>query len=971
MSKMYNQEFIEKLNELAQLMKQLGENFRARAYEKASDSIIKFDKPIHSVDDIKHLPNVGKTIIKKLSEYVETGKISKLEKEKNNPVKIFTDIYGVGPKKAAELVSKHNIKTIKELKANEDLLNDKQKLGLKYYDDILKRIPRDEIIEYNKKLTKIFNDVSKTHGINTSSFEIVGSFRRGAKTSGDIDIIVTDKNNDKTVFNKFIDILVEKKLLVELLSRGDTKSLTIAKLSEKSIARRVDFMYSPYKEYGFAILYFTGSKMFNTVMRHEALKMGYTMNEHGFHKMNNGRKGAKVEGSFPSEKSIFDFLNIKYVEPTERINGNNIVKTDIKIKIKVKKKTKKKINIKSIISSFKKGGIDYIKILSKDEVGYLLRYASDKYYNSQPVMTDNQYDIIREFVETKYPDHPILNEIGAPIQHNKVLLPIQAPSLNKIKPSTNELPKWTKKYKGPYVLSAKLDGATGIYDTRNGTQKLYTRGNGTYGQDISSLLKYMNLPKVDNCILRGELIMKKSTFQEKYADKFSNARNLVSGIINSKTLDIQKIKDVDFVVYEVIEPQLIPSKQLEFIKKHKLLCVKNQQSETLTNNDLSLLLVDWRKNYTYEIDGIVVKDNKNYQRTDKNPKHAIAFKMILSDQLAEAKVLDILWAPSKDGYLKPRARIEPLQLNGVKIEYVTAFNAKYVRDNKLGVGSLIKLVRSGDVIPHILEITMSSDEPKMPDEEYVWNDTGVDIMLKNKEDNDIVQLKNIVGFFKGIGVESLGEGNVKKMMNSGLNSIAKILAASKDDLLKVENFKEKMANKVYTNIKTSIEKTSLPVLMHATNIFGRGLGVKKITPILEKYPDILISKDTEIEKVEKISKLRGMAKKTATAFVKHIKSFNAFVEESKLQHKVAEYKPKMKSKTGKLSGKRIIITGFRDKELQEKIVKEGGEIGSSVSKNVDVVIVKSLNEDTAKVEKARELKLNIMLKDDFIKKYLD
>ena len=74
MSKMYNQEFIEKLNELAQLMKQLGENFRARAYEKASDSIIKFDKPIHSVDDIKHLPNVGKTIIKKLSEYVETEK---------------------------------------------------------------------------------------------------------------------------------------------------------------------------------------------------------------------------------------------------------------------------------------------------------------------------------------------------------------------------------------------------------------------------------------------------------------------------------------------------------------------------------------------------------------------------------------------------------------------------------------------------------------------------------------------------------------------------------------------------------------------------------------------------------------------------------------------------------------------------------------------------------------------------------
>ena len=134
-----------------------------------------------------------------------------------------------------------------------------------------------------------------------------------------------------------------------------------------------------------------------------------------------------------------------------------------------------------------------------------------------------------------------------------------------------------EKYKGPYVLSAKLDGATGIYDTRN-ELKNYIHVEMVHMAKMS-LLKYMNLPKVDNCILRGELIMKKSTFQEKYADKFSNARNLVSGIINSKTLDIQKIKDVDFVVYEVIEPQLIPSKQLEFIKKHKLLCVKNQQSE--------------------------------------------------------------------------------------------------------------------------------------------------------------------------------------------------------------------------------------------------------------------------------------------------------------------------------------------------------------------------------------------------------
>ena len=114
----------------------------------------------------------------------------------------------------------------------------------------------------------------------------MGSFRRGATNSGDIDIIVTDKNNDSTIFNAFIDELTKKNILIESLSRGDKKSLTIAKLPNKT-PRRVDFMYTPYDEYGFAILYFTGSKIFNTVMRHEALKQGYTMNEHGLYKMEN------------------------------------------------------------------------------------------------------------------------------------------------------------------------------------------------------------------------------------------------------------------------------------------------------------------------------------------------------------------------------------------------------------------------------------------------------------------------------------------------------------------------------------------------------------------------------------------------------------------------------------------------------------------------------------------------------------
>ena len=111
-------------------------------------------------------------------------------------------------------------------------------------------------------------------------FEIVGSYRRGADNSGDIDVIITSKNDDPKVFDLFIGALIQNKIIIELLSKGKKKSLTVGKLRGHP-ARRLDFMFSTKEEYPFAVLYFTGSKIFNTLMRARALKMGYTMNEHG------------------------------------------------------------------------------------------------------------------------------------------------------------------------------------------------------------------------------------------------------------------------------------------------------------------------------------------------------------------------------------------------------------------------------------------------------------------------------------------------------------------------------------------------------------------------------------------------------------------------------------------------------------------------------------------------------------------
>jgi len=310
-----NEVFFELMEKLSDLMLKKGEPFRARAYQKAQETIIAYPDDIINPQQLKGKPNIGPTIMDKLNEYVETGALKVLEIEKNNPVNIFAEVYGIGPKKAKELVE-NNITSIDMLRENEHMLNDVQKKGLYYYEDILKRIPRSEIKEYENIFKNICND-------EKSKIEIVGSYRRGSESSGDIDIIITSEF--PAVFINFIDELIRHKLILEVLSRGPSKCLVIAKIPSSFSARRVDFLYASPETFPFAILYFTGSKIFNTVMRNHALQMGFTMNEHGLYKIVNGKKDEKVDNIFKNEKDIFNYLNMEYKTPLERIDSRSLV----------------------------------------------------------------------------------------------------------------------------------------------------------------------------------------------------------------------------------------------------------------------------------------------------------------------------------------------------------------------------------------------------------------------------------------------------------------------------------------------------------------------------------------------------------------------------------------------------------------------------------------------------------------------
>ena len=622
------------------------------------------------------------------------------------------------------------------------------------------------------------------------------------------------------------------------------------------------------------------------------------------------------------------------------------------------------------MEAFKHEGINILDVLNEKQLSDIILFANEKYHNQQPIITDNQYDIIKEYIDTKYPANNIIHEIGAKVEKNKVKLPFIMASMDKIKPDTNALNLWTSKYKGPYVLSCKLDGVSGLYTTINDKPKLYTRGDGKIGQDISHLIPHLHLPKTKGIAIRGEFIIPKDIFNTKYKADNANPRNMVAGIINHKTIT-STINDVHFVAYEVIVPEISPSKQMEFLGTIDVERVLYKTTDTLTNEMLSELLVDWREISLYQIDGVIVTDDRIYPRSEGNPEHSFAFKMVLSDQIAEARVVDVLWSPSKDGYLKPRVRIDPVNLGGVKIEYATGNNATFIQNNNIGIGTIVELIRSGDVIPKIVKVNVPAQEPKMPSVPYKWNETHVDIMLENFQEDETVLEKNITGFFRGIGVEGLSSGNIRRLINAGYDSVQKIINMTVDDLLTIEGFKEKMANKLYTGIQQKLKEATIVQLMSASNIFGRGFSEKKLELIMNELPDILISSDSVKDKIKEVENLKGMASKTAEAFVLKIEAFVNFLKECDLEEKLYNTTEKTYIiKSHQLSGKTVVLTGTRDKTILDFLKEIGVYQGSSVSSKTDLVVAKNPEDETGKVYDAKKYGVPIMSVDSFISNYI-
>jgi DNA polymerase beta len=301
--------------------------FKVRAYKKVIDELKISEKPIRTLADLDAIPGVGEKIRKKVAEIIETGGLVSAQKAKDelqlDAVDMLNGVYGIGPVKAKELIGLgiKNIAQLREALAKDpSLLNDKQKIGVQYYEDILKRIPRDEMKQHEKLLLGSL--------VNGMKGTVVGSYRRGASDSGDIDVLITmESKSDKVrhdAFHEYITNLKASGYMAEVLSEGDQKCLSIVKLSPTSISRRLDLLVIPAEQFPCALLYFTGSGDFNVAFRKHALKLGYTLNEHEM-KLTGKIPDAKPVPKFKFEADIFTFLGLEYKEPKERIGASSVV----------------------------------------------------------------------------------------------------------------------------------------------------------------------------------------------------------------------------------------------------------------------------------------------------------------------------------------------------------------------------------------------------------------------------------------------------------------------------------------------------------------------------------------------------------------------------------------------------------------------------------------------------------------------
>lgn len=612
----------------------------------------------------------------------------------------------------------------------------------------------------------------------------------------------------------------------------------------------------------------------------------------------------------------------------------------------------------------------------------LLKRCDDAYFNGEESeLSDLEYDRLKRQEFKNDPSNSYFTKIGSDVRTGKRKLPYTMGSLTQIE--DGEFINWVTKYSlqnKELVISDKLDGTSIMLVYNDGKFSIaYSRGNGIEGADVTRHVKHIsNVPKtlqnsLEYLVVRAECIMPKNLFK-KYSSEFKNPRNMVAGIMNRKESDVEVLQDIRIIGYEIVDIRgaIFETKeemlQLLFNMGFETVHYKTFNANDLHDGYLSEYLVNVKENSIFELDGIVltVNDFKNLQTKTTadslNPEHSVKYKVIAKESIVETIVTDVIWEVSKSGWLKPRVQVVPVELFGTTVTYASGYNAKFIIDNGIGIGAKVLITKAGEVIPEIVT-TLIPTEPLLPDEnvfgKWQLNESNVEIELVDKT-NKLIIFKQVLDFFETYKIDQLREATLRMVWNALNMKSYDDAIMTICDLSRIEwnNIVGANGDKIYDSLNGRMHNSKPETFLGASKYMGVGFGVRKAKALLSQV---------SIERLETLSmdeviQIDGFDTITATRVMEGLpptlELMNQMIDASMLSFKISKT-------TSELSTVNIVMTGFRDAELQENIEIRGGKVSSGVSKKTTHLLCLDPSSNSGKMKKARDFGVKIMTPEEF------
>lgn len=592
-----------------------------------------------------------------------------------------------------------------------------------------------------------------------------------------------------------------------------------------------------------------------------------------------------------------------------------------------------------------------------------IKKANYFYRIGEAIMSDTQYDKLVDKLVALDPDNELLKQIGFAVNDRKIELPITMASMNKVK-TCEELLDWFRlKSIDPNVdiiITPKYDGLSLCVSEKH--QIAYTRGDGRVGQLSTPHYELMQgkFSGSNISFTFGEAIMPKEVFEENWSQEFANARNLVSGLFNSKKPSDALI-DCVYIKYGAVgHDYKFKSDLLDALNKgqHWQVAYKLTKISLINDKMITELFKEWSSNF--EIDGLIIEINDlNLQNklgretSTNNPVWARALKHKIFEQSATTTVKDIVWNISKQGYLKPTIKVDPISLDGVVISNVTGNNARWVKEMGIGIGSEVVIVRSGMVIPVITQV--NTKKPFIEPEGAEWNENEVELVTIRETDDQIV--KRIVSFFQILETKGVSEGIIRQLLQhpsvkytNFKTALKAIFDLSIADIKEIYRFGEKKANNTWNAIRESCESVDVAKLQHATGVF-ENLGSRKLA---------LLKHFQRKPSVEEVMQIDGFAEKSASIYVNNWLKFYNFISELPITISYETEEQEDDTVSNDLDGLSFCFTGIRMPEAEAEIKSRGGNIASGVTKTTTHLVCKDPSAGSSKLQKARTQGVSII-----------